>query len=466
METLKNPNIIIIVIDAGRPDYFSCYSGSGAATPNIDSIASGGVLFENVISTAPWTIPSHGTMFTGLYPFQHQATWETLRLKAGIPTIFDIFTERGYSALAVSANSLIVSPYSMFGKKTKILGQAVNNDPDVSGFAKNFDYRNTDSQSIAACLIKYLDEHPQNAPQIMYLNFYDLHAKYKAREPFYSRFVNATQDKTLKSIGDFYSLHFKEMNDELKVTPEMISALRASYTARLAMIDSDIGRVFEKLKERKILDNVIVVITSDHGDILGDHARPSFHHQFSIYNSLLKIPLIFSGKGIAGPKRINIPLVQNTDILPTILELCGIKMPDALSNSPGVPLAGYIFNDSRVLPRRYALSMYESPLRFILRNKKRVNAAYLRNLSAIQDAEYKLIFSDKGQTELYHLSVDALEKENIASGLPHKVQELKNAFLEIMDSYRQSEACSSDFCCNQADEQKMLQRLKVLGYIE
>ncbi|MFH1281821.1 MAG: sulfatase [Candidatus Omnitrophota bacterium] len=466
METLKNPNIIFIVIDAGRADYFSCYAGSGVTTPNIDRIAKGGALFENVISTAPWTIPSHGTMFTGLYPFQHQATWETLCLKAGIPTIFDIFTQRGYAALAVSANSLIVSPHSMFGKKTRILGNAVNNDPDISSFAKDFDYRNTDSQSIAGRFIKYLDEHPQNVPQIMYLNFYDLHAKYKAREPYYSNFVNAAQDKTLKASGDFYSLHFKEMNDELEVTVEMISALRASYTARLAMIDSDIGRVLEKLKEHKLLDNAIVVITADHGDVLGDHTRPSFHHQFSIYNSLLKIPLIFSCQGINGPKRINVPLIQNTDILPTILELCGIKMPEALSNSPGVSLSSYIFNDRRDLPRRYALSMYESPLRFILRNKKKVNAAYLRNLSAIQDAEYKLILSDKGQVELYHLSVDALEKENIASGLPGKVQELKEAFFEIVHRYTQPEGGFSDFCYNQADEQKMIQRLKALGYIE
>lgn len=466
MKTLKNPNIIIIVIDAGRPDYFSCYSGTGATTPNIDRLAREGALFENVISTAPWTIPSHGTIFTGLYPFQHQATWETLRLKEGIPTIFDIFTKRGYTALAVSANSLIVSPYSMFGKKTRILGQAVNNDPDLSSFAKDFDYRNTDSKSIAGCLIKYLDENPEDAPQIMYLNFYDLHAKYKARQPFYSRFVNAAQDKTLKAIGDFYSLHFKEMNDELEVTQEMISALRASYTARLAMIDSDIGKVLEKLKEHRILDNAILVITSDHGDVLGDHARPSFHHQFSIYNSLLKIPLIFSCKGINGPKRINIPLIQNTDILPTILELCGMKLPDASGNFPGVSLGGYIFDKSRVLPRRYAVSMYESPLRFILRNKKKVNASYLRNLSAIQDAEYKLIFSDKGQTELYHISADALEKENIASGFPHKVQELKDAFFEIVDRYARPQGSAGNFCYNQADEEKMLQRLKALGYIE
>lgn len=466
MELSKKPHIIIIVVDAGRPDYFSCYGFPEKTTPNIDRFAGEGVMFEQVISSAPWTIPSHGTMFTSLYPFQHQATWETLRLKEGIPTIFDIFTENGYNAVAASANGLIVSPYNMLGKKTMILGSSTNNDPDVSSFANGFDYRKTDSENISGRVIKYLDENHFDTPHIMYLNFYDLHAKYKAREPFYSRFVNARQDKTLKEIGDFYSLHFKEMNDELEISEEMISALRASYTARLAMIDADLGKVFEKFREQRILDNAIVMITSDHGDVLGDHVHPSFHHQFSIYNSLLKIPLILWGNGFNKGQRIHVPLIQNTDILPTLLEFCGFLAPDSLNNSPGVSLSEYILKGRTSLPRNYAVSMYESPLRFILRNKKKVNATYLRNLSAIQDAEHKLIFSDKGETELYRICSDPLEKKNIAGDLPDKVGELKKAFFEIVERFTKSEGAVAAFCSNPADEKKMLERLKSLGYIE
>ena len=148
MGLLQNPNIILIVVDAARPDYFSCYGFPKETTPNIDKFARGGFLFKNVISTAPWTIPSHGSIFTSLYPSQHKATWETLRLKEGIPTIFDIFSGKGYKAVAISANGLIISPYSMFGENTEILGVPVNNRPDVSSFSNNFDYHKTDSQSI------------------------------------------------------------------------------------------------------------------------------------------------------------------------------------------------------------------------------------------------------------------------------------------------------------------------------
>jgi arylsulfatase A-like enzyme len=355
----------------------------------------------------------------------------------------------------------------MFGEKTKILGPSVCNEPDISSFAGDFDYKKTNSQSIADYFIEYVAQLRQSKPQIIYLNFYDLHAKYRAREPFYSRFVFEENNKILQDLGDFYALHFQEMNDEIEISESIVAALRASYAARLAMIDEDLGRVIEKLKGCGFLDNSIMVITSDHGDVLGDHKKPSFHHQFSIYNSLLQIPLIFCCKAIEPPKRISVPLIQNVDILPTILELCGIKKPSPLNNSPGVSLTEYLFNSNyNVIPRKYAVSTYESPLRFIVRNKKKVNPKYLKNLMAIQDNEYKLIFSDDGKLELYYIREDRFEKDNVVDKLPQKVTELKNAFYEIMEKYN-APIESKDYPDNNShNEAIMLQKLKALGYIE
>lgn len=466
MHTPSKPHIIIVVVDAGRPDYFSCYGYSKATTPNIDSIAKQGVLFKNVISSAPWTIPSHGTMFTSLYPTQHGAGWDTLKLSGGIPTIFDIFVEKGYQPVVVSANSLIVSPYSMFPKETKILGQVPHNDPETSSFTGDFDYKKTSSEKICGCIKRYLDDADLSVPHIVYLNLYDLHAKYKARDPFYSQYVSEKEDAVLNEVGDFYSLHFQEMNGERDISRDMIGALRASYAARLSMIDADLGGVFEKISQKGLFDNSILIITSDHGDVLGDHKAPSFHHQFSIYNSLLKIPLIFYYRDMAKQGIINTPLIQNTDILPTILELCGIETSLLLNDSPGVSLLPYMNNSSIKAPRDFAVSFYESPYRFVLRNKKKIKPIYLRSLFAIQNENYKLIFSDKGDIELYDIKEDPFETRNIASSLPQKVSEFKGAFQRIVKKYGSAKYTQEDSFTDKSDEDKIIKRLKALGYIE
>jgi arylsulfatase A-like enzyme len=458
----KHPNVIIIVIDAGRPDYLGCYGYPLETTPNINALAQEAILFENALSTAPWTLPSHGSLFTGLYPHQHGATWQTLRLNQGIPTIFEIFLEKSYDSIAISANTLIVSPYNMFGRGTKVLGEIPNNQPDLTSFSGNFDYRKTCSQRIADYFIEYLEGGSLHMPFIAYINFYDLHAKYKSREPFYSRFVTQENSRLLEKLGDYYDLHFREMNDEIDVSEELIAALRALYAAKLAMIDADLGRVLRKLKERGILDDSILILTSDHGDILGDHRKPSFHHQFSIHNSLLKIPLIFYKKGM-GCTRINTPLIQNIDILPTVLELCHIDKSLHLDNLAGTSLVKYITGDTLVLPRQYAISTYEGPSRFILRNRRRVNPLYLKSLKAIQDEDYKLILSDKGSPELYHIKIDKNEKNNIAIRFPHLVSRLKGAFSEIKQKYGQFSEANIHVIDN---EQELLSRLKALGYIQ
>jgi arylsulfatase A-like enzyme len=461
---MDRPNVLMVIIDAARRDYFGCYGFPLNVTAHIDTLARRGILFENVISTAPWTVPSHGSIFTGLYPHQHGATWSTLRLNKGTLTIFDIFAEGGYEAVAVSANSLILSPYNMFGNRTKILNKVACNQPDSSSFAGDFNYRESCSERIADYFIEYLKNKLQAPPFIAYINFYDLHAKYQCRQPFRSQYIDAKKEKVLEGIKDLYALHFQEMNGELEITDEIIDALRAFYSAKLAMIDADLGRILEELRRCGFLDNCIVIVTSDHGDILGDQRRPSFHHQFSIHNSLLNVPLIFYGKLVGGPKRIDTPLIQNIDILPTLLQLCNIGRPTPLNNSPGISLAKYIFNDAEALPREYAISLYECPARFILRNKRKVNPLYLRGLAAIQDREYKLTLSDKGDIKLYHLNLDREEKKDIAPCYPDKVRQLREAFDEIKRRYPGPPG-GLRANCTLAKEDGIIERLKSLGYI-
>ena len=302
---------------------------------------------------------------------------------------------------------------------------------------------------------------------MLYFNYYDLHSKYEALEPFRSRYVSAEDEKVLAELGDRFSLHFKEMNREAVVTKEQIQAMRNLYKAKMAGIDENVGKVISSLKENKMLENTVLFITSDHGDTLGDHAYPSFHHQFSIYNALTRIPLIiYSPLLKTHARRVAVPFIQNIDIFPTILDLCAINKSAHLQASAAVSLAEYLFTDSVKKPRDYALSMYEAPKKFVNWNKKYVNPAYIRKLLAIQDERYKLIFSDDDKCELYDLIVDPREQVSLAAAFPEICLRLKNKFQEVIGNFGGTTDDYAPGNFSPAEEERIKERLKSLGYIE
>ncbi len=463
----QNPNIIIIVLDAGRFDYLSCYGFPQKITPNIDRLAKEGVLFENATTVAPWTVPSHASMFTGLYPNQHQANWNTLKIKEGIPTIFDILRQKNYKIGAFVANDTLIYPCEIFGKDADVYGlNRHGRSKNDSGFVDGFKQEESNCEKITSYFVDWLAKGPKQ-PCMLYFNYYDLHSKYEALEPHRSKYVSAEDEKVLAELGDRFSLHFKEMNREAVVTKEQIQAMRNLYKAKMAGIDENVGKVISLLKENKMLENTVLFITSDHGDTLGDHAYPSFHHQFSIYNALTRIPLIvYSPLLKTHARRVAAHFIQNIDIFPTILDLCAINKSAHLQASAAVSLAEYLFTDSVKKPRDYALSMYEAPKKFVNWNKKYVNPAYIRKLLAIQDERYKLIFSDDDKCELYDLIADPREQVSLAAAFPEICLRLKNRFQEVIGNFG---GTTDDYAAGNfspAEEERIKERLKSLGYIE
>jgi arylsulfatase A-like enzyme len=461
------PNIIIIVLDAGRRDYLGCYGFPDELSPCIDRLAQRGILFENVTTVAPWTVPSHASMFTGLYPNQHLANWNTLHIREGIPTIFDILRANDYRVAAFVANDTLIYPCRFFGEQADIYGLCrYGHSRELSGFVDGFSAEDSNCDKITGFFFQWLKKGVR-APFILYFNYYDLHSKYDARQPYRSRYISSGDERVLAEIGDRFNLHFREMNRETVVTQDQIRALRSLYKAKMAMIDENIGKVVDALDRDGLLENSIIIITSDHGDTLGDHTHPSFHHQFSIYNALTRIPLIIYSPLLESyAKRVPVPLIQNIDIFPTILELCRVDSSLHLNVSAAVSLTKYIFKDFQKMPRRYAISMYEAPKKFVDWNKKFVNPAYIRKLLAIQNERYKLIFSDDERIELYDIIDDPREQKDIKDKFPKMCKRLKARFFQVLERYggiRQDYAVGT---FSAQEEEIIKQRLKSLGYIQ
>lgn len=461
------PNIIIIVLDAGRFDYLSCYGYPQPLTPCIDTLAAQGILFENVTTVAPWTVPSHASMFTGLYPSQHLANWNTLKIKAGIPTIFDILRKHDYKISAFVANDTLIYPCEMFGKEADVYGlKRHGHSRNLSGFVDGFRQEDSNCDRITGFFLDWLNKDPQG-PFALYFNYYDLHSKYDAREPYRAKYLSGEDEKVLADMGDRFSLHFKEMNREATVTKEQIRAMRNLYKAKMAAIDENISTVVGALEKKKLMDDTALIITADHGDTLGDHTYPSFHHQFSIYSALTRIPLIiYSPRLKRYARRVPAPLIQNIDIFPTILDLCGIDKSDYLAFSPAASLTKYIFDGGNAKLRDYAISMYEAPKKFVDWNKKYVNPAYIRKLLSIQDERHKLIFSDDDKVELYDILADPQEQDNIKDRFPEVCGRLQERFFEILNKYGGIKEDYAVAGFSPEEERTIRERLKSLGYIE
>lgn len=269
------PNIVLIVSDALRPDFLGCYGYPLPVSPNIDSLATAGVLFETAVSHAPWTKTSFSSIFTSLYPFQHGVTdWECA-MPDSVATLAEILRARGYNTLAV-INMLGLTGES---KVTK-------------GFAKVSEANQRDRDAVATTdaaveLIKGSRE-----PFFIVIHYFDTHWPYR-----HGSGIRPAQS------GD--------QADDTK----------QRYAACIEYVDESVGRLVAFLRQEGTLENSALFITADHGDAFMEHGRVS--HGNYLYDEEVRVPLIINFPArYPGGRRIT-EQVRHIDLLPTMVELAG-----------------------------------------------------------------------------------------------------------------------------------------------
>ena len=225
----KIQNVLLISIDTCRADRISCYGFDGGTTPNIDAVARDGVLFTRAYSTNPTTLPAHCSLFTGTTPLEHGVhANEYYRLADSRVTLAEILQEKGFQTAAfVGAFVLDAS----FG-----LDQGFHTyDDELSGGAyRRLKYNERPADQVSARAVDWLDQHGAD-PFFLFLHYFDPHPPYQPPEPFASRY------------------------------PE------APYAGEIAFTDHCIGGVIAKLKSLGLYDSTLIIITSDHGEGLGEH---------------------------------------------------------------------------------------------------------------------------------------------------------------------------------------------------
>ncbi len=383
----QRPNIVLIVIDTARADHFSCYGYGSSTTPNVDALAARGILFQNAHSVAPWTLPAHMSMFTGLPPRDHGATWAAFS---------EPETATTHEMLARSFTP--GEPERMLAARLKAAGYRTHGfspNPWVSsshGFAEGFDefvelwrkederqgsvqlqgrrkgsleeqlaqdFADSKSGAAVAGVKRVLSEHPRGQPFFLFVNFLDPHFPYDPPALFLQRFGG--KQKTV------YALKRKITNELGMIAglPLFSSAdLVPLYDADLAAADHAVGELVRALESAGLFEDTLIVLTSDHGELLGENGR--FSHQLYVDEPLMHVPMILKlPHGRRAGTLVDSPLVSNLDVYATVLAAAGMTSGFAGSHD----LASESWSARELLIGEYEPSR-----------------AYLRQLSARNDA--------------------------------------------------------------------------------
>ncbi len=398
-------SVLLIVLDTVSARHLAGAGYARDTMPELEALAARGVRFPSAYSAAPWTVPSHASMFTGLAPIAHSATQEHVQLGARTPTLADILRAAGFHTFAAVGNT-VVGPYSQLDQ----------------GFA---DFLPTWRRDVVAATRGA--QHPNNVAFARFLrgvgegerffafvNYIDAHAPY-APPPPHDRSYGAFPRRAVSQSWQHYytgrsalsSADFQELAD--------------LYDGELEKLSRDLAGMIAELERAGRLGDTVVIVTSDHGENLGDHQH--LDHVFNLYDSVLHVPLLVLGggapAGVADPRP-----ATSVDVFATALAAAGVEF--AAFRSEGQDLL------APAVPRGELTHEYYFPNQALsaidpadLEGAHGRLAPHLRRLRALRGADgWKLIWSSDGRNELYDLAADPDERANRAASEPARVAEM------------------------------------------
>lgn len=403
-------NILLITLDTTRADALGAYGQPLPTTPRLDRLASEGALFLSALTSSPSTVPSHASLLTGNHPYRHGVRSNSGYVLADENlSLAEVLQQAGYHTGAEIAARVLA-------KHTRLdQGFASFRDvDDPQTKPKRIDVREQDEVRVVDLDERAADDisrggiaflrASRDRPFFLWLHYFDPHRFFAAPEPFRSRF------------------------------PE------SRYLAEVAFVDHAVGQVLDEVDRLGLRDRTFVVVTSDHGEGLGEHDEES--HSFYLYDTTLRIPLILRGPGIA-PRRID-ALTRSIDVAPTLLDLLGRPpLPDA----EGVSLRPLLDGARQELgllgygESAELLSLFGDPM-----------------LRYLREGRWKYIH--KVGPELYDVIADPAERNDLASREPKRVAALESRLRALLEA---SSGAPSD--ASGGLDPATREQLQQLGYV-
>lgn len=395
-------NLLLVTLDTLRADRLGSYGYEAGETPNLDRLAARGLRFDRAATVMPLTLPAHASLMTGTHPGVHGVRDNGgFYLEDEAETLAELMRTKGFRTGGFVGAFVLDSRWG--------IGQGFDHffdDFDLTEFddAPGMDAIQRPGSQVVDQALAWLAE-PSQAPFFAWVHLYDAHTPYQAPEPFRSRFP-ATRD--------------------------------GAYDAEIAFADFQVGRLLQALEEQGRLEDTVVAVLADHGEMLGEHDEVT--HGFFVYDAAVRIPLLIAGPGFPAAEIDR--QVRIVDVLPTLLARFDMAPPAASQGTDLLPLA---LGDGLRLP-----ALTESWF-------ARYHYGW-SELTALQDGRYKYIRAPR--PELYDLAADPREEDNLVDREPERAASLAAALDRLVDELSIERSFEP-----QTIDDETASRLQALGYL-
>ena len=472
------PNILLVVWDTVRADHMSLHGHHRPTTPFVEEWARQARVYDDALSTASTTVPSHASIFTGLMPSEHGAGANHLELASKHHTLAELLSEHGYQTYFYSANPHISStgnfaqgfdieqhpwhPQLRKAAERIVRAKVEEMDPDGEIARRLREGRvsrwivNASGALAERSLRGWLANRDPERPWFAFINYMEAHRPLIPSREARLRMMSEDEmqrsyrvDRSWEPMWSYVFGYHDYTADELALTA-------ATYDAALCELDALFRGLITGLEEDGALDDTVIVLTADHGEHLGEHRL--LDHQFSLYDGLIRVPLVLSAPGRLEPGRDPRP-VSTHDLFPTLLELAGV--PVSASPAPGPrslldPLPARARLSEMLVP-------FEGPLRMMRRKAPDFGAApWRRQLRALTEGGHKLIWASDQRHELYDREHDPDEARNLYVEQPARSAALERTLAEMVDRLATSRVPGEQMRLSREERD----RLEALGYLD
>lgn len=431
IETRGLPNIVLVSLDTLRADHLGVYGYARPTSPAIDRLAAESHVFDWAISQAPYTLPSHMSLLTSLYPSVHGVLGREDALPGERITLAEYLLARGYRTAAITDAGFVRAHFG-FGQ----------------GFQRFDEWRRSIADAVPLAL-SWLHGSAGDPPFFLFLHSYEVHSPYEAPAPFAGTFADPDYDGGFEPIPSRLEAVRQAVRDGPPGTTHGLTAadvafLTDRYDEGILHADHWIGRLVEGLAARGLLEETWLILLSDHGEEFTEHG--SVHHE-KLYHTVTRVPLVLRPPGGADGRRIE-RVVELIDVTPTLLEIAGVTPRAPLQGRSLLPLLRGDDGDWR--DEAYSeFDRYE--------RRRALTTAELHVLTSLA----------QGELEAYAFRRDPLEQRPLrGSELTRGARAADAALREWIDLQARLARAAPEAGAGAEPSEDTIHELRKLGYVE